>query len=165
MGKTQILSKKQIQQKLNRMAWQIFEANYQESTIIIAGINGNGFIIAERLSFIIKDISDIKILLTEIKINKKEPFNSPIELSIEDSDYTDKVVILVDDVLNSGKTMIYGVKHFLNVPVKKIITTALIDRMHHRFPIRSDYSGLVLSTSIKDHVAVDLGDNEGVYVE
>ena len=165
MGKTQILSKKQIQQKLNRMAWQIFEANYQESTIIIAGINGNGFIIAERLSFIIKDISDIKILLTEIKINKKEPFNSPIELSIEESDYTDKVVILVDDVLNSGKTMIYGVKHFLNAPVKKIITTALIDRMHHRFPIRSDYSGLVLSTSIKDHVAVDLGDNEGVYVE
>ena len=165
MGKTQILSKKQIQQKLNRMAWQIFEANYQESTIIIAGINGNGFIIAERLSFIIKDISDIKILLTEIKINKKEPFNSPIELSIEESDYTDKVVILVDDVLNSGKTMIYGVKHFLNAPVKKIITTALIDRMHHRFPIRSDYSGLVLSTSIKDHVAVDLGYNEGVYVE
>ncbi len=165
MGKTQILSKKQIQQKLNRMAWQIFEANYQESTIIIAGINGNGFIIAERLSFIIRDISDIKILLTEIKINKKEPFNSPIELSIEESDYTDKVVILVDDVLNSGKTMIYGVKHFLNAPVKKIITTALIDRMHHRFPIRSDYSGLVLSTSIKDHVAVDLGYNEGVYVE
>jgi pyrimidine operon attenuation protein/uracil phosphoribosyltransferase len=165
MGRTQILSEKQIQQKLNRMAWQIFEANYQESVIVIAGINGNGFIIAERLTSIIKSISDINVLLTEIKINKKEPFNSPIELTIDEADYSDKVVILVDDVLNSGKTMIYGVKHFLNAPVKKINTTALIDRMHHRFPIRTDYSGLVLSTSMKDHVAVELGDNEGVYVE
>lgn len=165
MNRTQILSEKQIQQKLNRMAWQIFEANYQESVIVIAGINGNGYVLAERLSKIIQDISDVKVLLTEIKIDKKEPFNSPIELSLTESDYSGKVVILVDDVLNSGKTMIYGVKHFLNAPVKKINTTALIDRMHHRFPIRTDYAGLVLSTSIKDHVAVELGTDEGVYVE
>ncbi|MCS5663122.1 MAG: phosphoribosyltransferase family protein [Flavobacteriales bacterium] len=165
MNRTQILSKQQIQQKLNRMAWQIFEANYQESVIIIAGINGNGFLIAQRLTAIIKEISDINVLLTEIKINKKEPFNSPIELSLKETDYVDKVVILVDDVLNSGKTMIYGVKHFLNVPVKKINTTALIDRKHPRFPIRTDYAGLVLSTSIKDHVAVELEANEGVYIE
>jgi len=165
MNRTQILSKQQIQQKLNRMAWQIFEANYQESVIIIAGINGNGFLIAQRLTAIIKEISDINVLLTEIKINKKEPFNSPIELSLNETDYIAKVVILVDDVLNSGKTMIYGVKHFLNVPVKKINTTALIDRKHPRFPIRTDYAGLVLSTSIKDHVAVELGVDEGVYIE
>lgn len=165
MGRTQILSKQQIQQKLNRMAWQIYEANYQEETIIIAGINGNGYQIAERLTSIIKEISSINVCLTEIKINKKEPFNSPIELSLSEKDYIGKVVILVDDVLNSGKTMIYGVKHFLNAPVKKINTTALIDRMHHRFPIRTDYAGLVLSTSIKDHVAVELGTNEGVYVD
>lgn len=165
MGRTQILSKQQIKQKLNRMAWQIYEANYQENTIIIAGINGNGYQIAERLTAIIKEISSINICLTEIKINKKEPFNTPIELSLSEQDYIGKVVILVDDVLNSGKTMIYGVKHFLNAPVKKINTTALIDRMHHRFPIRTDYAGLVLSTSIKDHVAVELGENEGVYVE
>ena len=165
MNRTQILSKKQIQQKLNRISWQIFESNYQESTIVIAGISGNGFVIAQRLTSIIKEISDIDVLLTEIKINKKEPFNSPIELSLEEKDYNEKVVILVDDVINSGKTMIYGVKHFLNVPVKKINTTALIDRKHPRFPIRTDYAGLVLSTSIKDHVAVELGDDEGVYVE
>ena len=165
MNRTQILSKKQIQQKLNRIAWEIFEANYQESVIVIAGISGNGFLIAQRLSSIIKEISEIEILLTEITINKKEPFNSPIELSLEEKDYTGKVVILTDDVINSGKTMIYGVKHFLNVPIKKINTTALIDRKHPRFPIRTDYAGLVLSTSIKDHVAVELGEDEGVYVE
>ena len=165
MNRTQILSKKQIQQKLNRIAWEIFEANYQESVIVIAGISGNGFLIAQRLSSIIKEISEIEILLTEITINKKKPFNSPIELSLEEKDYTGKVVILTDDVINSGKTMIYGVKHFLNVPIKKINTTALIDRKHPRFPIRTDYAGLVLSTSIKDHVAVELGEDEGVYVE
>jgi len=95
-----------------------------------------------------------------------ETFDALIEkLNIEEKDYNGKVVILADDVINSGKTMIYGVKHFLNVPVKKINTTALIDRKHLRFPIRTDYAGLVLSTSIKEHVAVELGENEGVYVE
>tara|TARA_B100000900_G_C20149421_1_gene541232 strand:+ start:95 stop:592 length:498 start_codon:yes stop_codon:yes gene_type:complete len=165
MKRTKILSAKQIQQKLNRIAWQIFESNYQESNIIIAGICGNGFVIAKRLASIIKEISDIDVLLTEIKINKNEPFNSLIKLSIKEKDYDGKVVILVDDVVNSGKTMIYGVKHFLNVPVKKINTTALIDRKHLRFPIRTDYAGLVLSTSIKEHVSVELGENEAVYVD
>ena len=165
MTKSKILNKKQIQQKLTRMAWQIYEANYQESEITIAGIKGNGFVIAERLAKIISDISEIEIHLTEIKINKKSPLDSPIKLRPENVNYTDQVVILVDDVLNSGKTMIYGVKHFLDIPVKKIYTTALVDRKHHRFPIRTDYSGLILSTSIKDHVAVELGDNEGAYLE
>jgi pyrimidine operon attenuation protein/uracil phosphoribosyltransferase len=165
MTKSKILNKKQIQQKLTRMAWQIYEANYEESEITIAGIKGNGFVIAERLAKIISDISEIEIHLTEIKINKKSPLDSPIKLSPENVNYTDQVVILVDDVLNSGKTMIYGVKHFLDIPVKKIYTTALVDRKHHRFPIRTDYSGLILSTSIKDHVAVELGDNEGAYLE
>jgi pyrimidine operon attenuation protein/uracil phosphoribosyltransferase len=165
MTKSKILNKKQIQQKLTRMAWQIYEANYEESEITIAGIKGNGFVIAERLAKIISDISEIEIHLTEIKINKKSPLDSPIIMSPENVNYTDQVVILVDDVLNSGKTMIYGVKHFLDIPVKKIYTTALVDRKHHRFPIRTDYSGLILSTSIKDHVAVELGDNEGAYLE
>ena len=107
----------------------------------------------------------ISTLVAEVTINKKEPFNSPIELNIKEEDFSNKVVILVDDVLNSGKTMIYGIKHFLKVPVKMIKVTALIDRKHHRFPIRTDYAGLVLSTSIKDHVAVELGDNEGVFIQ
>ena len=109
MNRTQILSAKQIQQKLNRIAWQIFESNYQESMIIIAGISGNGFLIAQRLASIIKEISDIDVLLTDITINKNEPFNSPIELNIKEKDYNGKVVILADDVINSGKTMIYCV--------------------------------------------------------
>ena len=165
MSRTQILSAKQIQQKLNRMAWELYEANYKESNIVIAGIIGNGYVIAERLKTIIEEISSINVILAEIKINKKEPFKIPIELNLSEDDYTGKAVILVDDVVNSGKTMIYGVKHFLNVPVKKINTTALVNRKHLRFPIRTDYAGLVLSTSIKEHVAVEFGAHEGAYIE
>jgi pyrimidine operon attenuation protein/uracil phosphoribosyltransferase len=164
MDRTQILGEHQIEQKLNRMAWQIYEANYKENTIIIAGISGKGFIIAKKLTDIIKQISTLNICLTEVKIDKKEPFKTPVELSIREKDYSNKVVILVDDVVNSGKTMIYGVKHFLNAPVKKINTSALIERMHHRFPIKTDYVGLVLSTSIKDHVDVELEENIGAYI-
>lgn len=165
MSRTQILTSQQIEQKLTRMAWQIYEAHYQESSIVLAGINGNGLVLANRLAKLIESISSISTLLAEVTIDKKEPFSSPIELNIKEEDFSNKVVILVDDVLNSGKTMIYGIKHFLSVPVKMIKITALIDRKHHRFPIRTDYSGLVLSTSIKDHVAVELGDNEGVFIQ
>tara|TARA_B110000444_G_scaffold94288_1_gene89187 strand:- start:118 stop:615 length:498 start_codon:yes stop_codon:yes gene_type:complete len=165
MKRTQILNKKQIHQKLNRIAWQVFESNYKEKQIIIVGISGNGYELAKRLSKIIKDISEINVLLAEISINKKEPFYSVTESNLNDTDYINNVVVLIDDVLNSGKTMIYAVKHFLNVPLKKIISISLIDRKHPRFPISSDYSGLVLSTSIKDHVAVELGTNDGVYLQ
>jgi pyrimidine operon attenuation protein/uracil phosphoribosyltransferase len=165
MNKTQILNKKQIHQKLNRIAWQIFESNYEENKVVIVGISGNGYELAKRLSHIIIDISEIEVQLAEININKKEPFYSITEIELDEKEYTNKVVILVDDVLNSGKTMIYAVKHFLNVPLKKIISVTLIDRKHHRFPIRTDYSGLVLSTSMKDHVTVKLGENDVVYLK
>ena len=165
MSRTQILTSLQIEQKLTRIAWQIYEANYQETSIILAGINGNGFLLAKRLVLLIESISSIKVIIAEVIINKRAPFNTPIKLDIKEVDFNDKVVVLVDDVLNSGKTMIYGVKHFLQTPVKVIKVTALIDRKHHRFPIRTDYSGLVLSTSIKDHIAVELGEYEGVYIE
>jgi|TARA_B110000977_G_scaffold154681_1_gene196593 pyrimidine operon attenuation protein/uracil phosphoribosyltransferase len=165
MNRTQILSCKQIEQKLTRMAWQIYEANYKETSIVLAGINGNGYVLSKRLAKLIESISSITVILTEVIIDKKELFNSPIQLSIGEQEFRDKVVVLVDDVLNSGKTMIYGVKHFLKTPVKMIKVTALIDREHHRFPIRTDYAGLVLSTSIKDHIAVELGEYEGVYLQ
>lgn len=165
MSRTQILTKLQIEQKLTRIAWQIYEANYQENTIIIAGINGNGFTLAKRLARLIETISSINVCITEVIINKKAPFDTPIKLDKNDLKFNNKVVVLVDDVLNSGKTMIYGVKYFLQTSVKSINVSALIDRKHHRFPIRTDYAGLVLSTSIKEHIAVELGTNEGVFVE
>ena len=74
MNRTQILTRQQIKQKLTRMAWQIYEANYKESSIVLAGINGNGFVLAERLAKLIQSISSINVILTEVIINKKRAF-------------------------------------------------------------------------------------------
>ena len=164
-AKSKILGVREIDQKIKRLAWQLYENNVLEKEIIVVGISERGLILAKQLAAHIQEISKIKTKLAHLELDKDNPYNKEVTLNLEEKEYVEKVVILVDDVLNSGKTMIYGVKHFLNAPVKKINTTALIDRMHHRFPIRTDYAGLVLSTSMKDHVAVELGPNEGVYVE
>ena len=146
------------------VAIKFYKKKGNRTSKILISKHGKGEKFEEEL-YSLKEISKINVLLTEIKINKKKPFNSAIKLNINEKKYLNRVIILVDDVVNSGKTMIYGVKHFLNAPVKKITTTALIDRKHLRFPIRTDFAGLVLSTSIKEHVAVELGENEAVYVE
>ena len=100
--------------------------------------------------------------LTELVINKEQPFSNDISVSLGVDDYKEKVVILIDDVLNSGKTMIYGVKHFLNVPLKKLNTAVLLDRQHNRFPIKADYVGTSLSTTIQEHITVELNETESV---
>lgn len=162
MNKTQILNHRQIEQKFNRIAWQIFEDNANEKDIVIAGINGNGYEIAKSITAILEKISDIKVNLTEVVINKESPFSNDISVGLEIDDYKDKVVILIDDVLNSGKTMIYGVKHFLNVSLKKLNTAVLLDRQHNRFPIKADYVGTSLSTTIQEHITVEFHEGENI---
>jgi pyrimidine operon attenuation protein/uracil phosphoribosyltransferase len=164
--KTQILHHQDIIRKLKRIAWQIYESNYQETEIVLAGINGNGYKIAQLLAKDISDISGINILLAEIKIDKDKPFNHAISSNIAKEEFNEKTVILVDDVLNSGKTMIYGVKFFLEGPLNKLNTVVLVDRNHHRFPIKSDYTGLRLSTSSQEHVLVVMEeDNYQVFLQ
>jgi pyrimidine operon attenuation protein/uracil phosphoribosyltransferase len=153
-SKTLILDHDKIIQKVNRIAYQIFEDNYTEKEIIIAGIAPKGYQFAQLLSETLEKISKIKIQLVELKINKENPIESKIELSINEKDLSDKVIIVVDDVLNSGKTLIYGVNYFLNGPIKKLSTAVLVNRNHRRFPISADYVGTSLSTTLQDHVEV-----------
>jgi len=153
-SKTLILDHDKIIQKVNRIAYQIFEDNYTEKEIIIAGIAPKGYQFAKLLSETLEKISKIKIQLVELKINKDNPIESKIELSINEKDLSDKVIIVVDDVLNSGKTLIYGVNYFLNGPIKKLSTAVLVNRNHRRFPISADYVGTSLSTTLQDHVEV-----------
>ena len=154
-SKTLILDHDRIIQKVNRIAYQIFEDNYTEKEIIIAGIAPKGFQFAELLSETLKSISKIKIQLVELKIKKDNPIDSKIELSLNEKDLSDKVIIVVDDVLNSGRTLIYGVNYFLNGPIKKLSTAVLVNRNHRRFPISADYVGVSLSTTLQDHVEVN----------
>ena len=163
MEKTLVLNKRQLAQKIDRLAWQIYEQNYKEKEIIIAGIANKGVLIAKRIAEKLTDISTVKLTLATIKLDKDNPYNE-IEVDINEKEYKDKVLILVDDVLNSGETLMYGAKYFLSVPLKKLSTIVLVDRNHNRFPIKADFVGLSLSTTLKEHISVELEKNEGVYL-
>ncbi|MFL2586555.1 MAG: phosphoribosyltransferase family protein [Flavobacteriaceae bacterium] len=153
-----ILTPEQIENKLERIAYQILEANGDNQTIIIAGVVSNGFAVAKRIIHHLKANSSKEILSCEIIINKKNPRN-PIQTTLTSNDYKDKSVVLVDDVLHSGTTLIYAVKHFLSVPLKQCKTAVLVDRNHKKFPIKADYKGVSLSTSINENVAVQVKPN------
>ncbi|CAM1368984.1 phosphoribosyltransferase family protein [Tenacibaculum xiamenense] len=153
-----ILDNTQVEQKIKRIAYQVYETNSTENQIVIAGISKNGYILAEKLAKVITDISPIQTILCEVFIDKKNPINS-VSTSIEKDEYKNKALVLVDDVLNSGTTLIYAVKHFLDVPLKKFKTAVLVDRNHKKYPVKADFKGISLSTSIKEHVSVEF-DNE-----
>jgi pyrimidine operon attenuation protein/uracil phosphoribosyltransferase len=161
-----ILDKHQIQQKLNRIAYQIWEDNLDEEEIIIAGIAELGFTIARRIKDIVEKISGIRVLLMRIELDKDSThLQAATDLPMEQC--SGKVIILVDDVLNSGKTLAYGIGVFLDVPLKKIRTVVLVDRSHRVFPISPDYTGLEIATVLKEHVEVILNEEtqeEAVYL-
>jgi pyrimidine operon attenuation protein/uracil phosphoribosyltransferase len=162
MNKTLVLNAQQMEQKLRRMAWEIYEQNYQEERIILAGIVKRGYIIAERMAAILSEISSMEVVLVKVTVDKENPISHPP--IVEEVNYENQVVVLIDDVQKSGKTLMYGAQHFLQAPVKKLMTAVLIDRHYKRFPIQADVIGLALSTTLQEHVSVELGEEEAVYL-
>ena len=156
---TVILNHQQITNKIRRIAYQIYESNVEESEIILAGIDKNGYVLAKKLKTVLARISTIEPILCKVVIDKKNPLNK-VETSIVESDYKNKSVILIDDVLNSGTTLAYGIKHFLNVPLKQFKTAVLVNRNHKKYPVKADYKGISLSTSLHEHVTIDLEGNK-----
>ncbi|RKR85364.1 pyrimidine operon attenuation protein/uracil phosphoribosyltransferase [Mucilaginibacter gracilis] len=161
-----VLNKQQIQQKIDRMAYQVLEDNLDEDDIIIAGILPRGNFVAERLKLILDGIAPFKSKLITLDLDKNSSsLKAKINVDIEEC--TNKVIILVDDVLSSGKTLAYGLGVFLDVPLKKMRTLVLIDRNHKIFPIATDFTGIALSTVLKEHVDVVLnepGEEDAVYL-
>jgi len=161
-----ILKHQEIQYKIRRMAFQIYEANVDEKEIIIAGIEGVGLNFAEKLVHVLAKITEAHITLCIVKMKKSNPLERDIITSLEESEYRNKSIVLVDDVLNSGTTLIYGVHHFLKSPLKQLKTAVLVNRNHKKYPVKADYKGISLSTSLNEHVRVDLsGKDFGVYLE
>lgn len=146
-----ILNDRQINHKIKRIAFQIYESNLDEERIVLAGIANKGYKFAKKLKAEVEAISPIKILLCEVIINKKQPLEV-IQTSLSPEEYANQSVILVDDVLNSGTTLIYGVRHFLNVPLKQFKTAVLVDRSHKKYPVKADFKGISLSTSLSETV-------------
>jgi len=156
-----ILDKKQIQQKINRMAYQILEDNINEKEIVLAGIWDRGYKLALRLKTVLTEISDLTVTMLRIDLEKE---NSCLTATtdVEPVKVKNKVIILVDDVLNSGKTLAYGFGVFLNTPHKKIRTVVLVDRSHKIYPVATDFVGLQMATVLKEHDVA--GQEDGVYL-
>ncbi|MAU63893.1 MAG: phosphoribosyltransferase [Flavobacteriaceae bacterium] len=154
-----ILNQDKIDKIIKRIAFQIHENNQNESEIFLIGIHKNGYILSKLIQKELKTISNSKINLCCLKINKKNPFKN-IEFDFDLVQIKNKSIVLIDDVLNSGKTLIYGVKYLLEIPLSNFNTAVLIDRNHKKFPIKIDFKGISLSTSIKENVNVVFDKNK-----
>jgi len=164
MNITTILTHEEIKHKVRRIAYQIYESNVNETELVIAGIADNGFKFAQRLQKILEEISDLKIILCEVTMDKKAPQNT-VKTSLDPELYRNKSVVLADDVLNSGTSLIYGVKHFLEVPLARFKTAVLVNRNHKKYPIKADFKGISLSTSLHEHIEVNFGTKDYAQLE
>jgi len=148
-----ILNHTEISHKIRRIAYQIYESNANETDIIIAGIEENGIILAQKITEELINISPLKVVVCKVKINKTNVFEG-VKTSLSPYEYKDKSLILVDDVLHTGSTLMYAVKHFLEVPLNQFKTAVLVDRNHKKFPVKVDFKGISLSTSFQNNVEV-----------
>lgn len=159
-----ILDSNQINQKILRLSWQVFEDNFSEKEIVLVGIGEQGLLIAEQVKFHLNTISKLKTTVFIIDVDRDKPFNK-VSTELTENDYKNKVIILIDDVLHSGKTLTYAFKTFLDTSVKKMAVLVLINRSHNTFPVKANYVGLSLSTTLKEYIEVELkGSNKGVYL-
>lgn len=162
-----ILTNKHIDQKLDRLAYQILEDNYDESVVVFLGINKNGLRFAKFLQEAYSKIADVNTALGSIKLNASEPLETDIEIDIDMESLDNKSVIIVDDVANTGRTIFYATKPLMQFLPKKVQVAVLVDRKHKQFPIEVDYVGLSLATTLKEHIRVDLSrkTSKAVYLE
>ncbi|PRP65803.1 phosphoribosyltransferase domain-containing protein [Nonlabens agnitus] len=151
----EILNHEQVNHKIRRIAYQIAEVYMEHDEIILAGIADGGYVLARRLKDQLEHICEFQITLCEVKMDKKNPL-AEIHTSLSPDKYKEKGIVLCDDVLNSGTTLIYAVRHFLNVPLKKFKTAVLVNRNHKKFPVKADFKGISLSTTMEEHITVIL---------
>lgn len=157
--RTLIMNSRQVNQRLNRLAWQVYEQCSDEQEIVVAGIAPNGFKLAGKIAAILGTISPIRVQLVELLISKESPLESPPVFKGDENALAGKPVVVVDDVSNSGQTLMYGVRYFLSFPVKSIHTLVLVDRDHNRFPVQTNFVGLSLATMMMEHISVEMEPN------
>ena len=162
--KKYILSKEVVEKKLRRMAYEILENNIDEKEIILAGIRESGSVVARVIQKMLGEISSIKTEFITITLDKKEPTDVSLSTSF---DFNEKVIIVIDDVCNSGKTLLYALKPFIAFHPKKIQILVLVERTHTSFPVRPDYVGLSIATTIQEHIFVEVKGEEvtGAYLK
>jgi pyrimidine operon attenuation protein/uracil phosphoribosyltransferase len=163
--KNLILDAAQVKQKIRRMAFEIYENNFKEKNLVLAGIDGQGYVLAGLLAKEVEAVAELEVSLVKVTLDKLAPQQGEVTLDCDIKAVKKKCIIVVDDVLNTGRTLAYGLKPFLDTEVKKIETAVLVNRSHTLFPIYPQYTGYELSTTIKDHVVVMLGKDAAVYLK
>jgi len=160
-----ILDRNQVLQKIKRIAYEIYEHNFQEDEIILAGVDDKGHLLARMIMEQLNLIASIKTQLVKVSVDKFARVQSQVQLDCSPDQFENKCIVLVDDVLNSGRTLVYCLKPFLEIQVKKVETAVLVNRSHKMFPVSADYNGYELSTTLKEHVDVRLSEQDmGVYL-
>jgi pyrimidine operon attenuation protein / uracil phosphoribosyltransferase len=155
--KSSILDKDAVRRKIKRMALEVAEQNTGETELIIAGIVGNGEVVARCIAAELQKLVSLTVTVATIHLNKREP--SAVSLS-DSLSFQNKVIIIADDVANTGRTMFFALKPFLNSSPKKLQTLVLVERSHKQFPIQSDYSGLTIATTLQEHISVEAAGEE-----
>lgn len=153
----QIMTAEVANKKLRRMALQVVEQNYNEPQLILIGIKASGSVIAEKIGEYLKEVFSGEVVILELSMDKKNPLNISLDWTM---DLNDKTIILIDDVANSGRTMLYALKPLLNQLPKKVQTLALVERTHKSFPVDVDYVGYSISTTLDEHILVEVEDGE-----
>lgn len=159
---TRVLNAAQVKQKILRMAYEIYENNFSEKSIVFAGIDGQGYALAKILAQEVEAISSLKTTLIRVSLDKFSPVQSDVTLDVKPTVLKKKTLVLVDDVLNTGRTLAYALKPLLEIEVKRIEVAVLVNRHHPVFPIVPTYSGLALATTLSEHVEVRLGKDAAV---
>jgi pyrimidine operon attenuation protein/uracil phosphoribosyltransferase len=159
-----ILDGKQLDQRIKRISFEIYENNIDEKSIVLAGISENGFALAKLFQKQVDKISPLKSEVVKININKAAPFSNETKLTSSIDSITGKSIILIDDVLNTGKTAAFALKTLLDTNVKKIEFAVIVNRSHKLFPVYPKYRGYELATAISENVEVLLTKNKGVYL-
>ncbi len=158
----QILDRAQTLQKIKRIAYEVYENNFEEEEIILAGIWDRGYILATMIEKELVKICSFKVKIVKVTLDKFTPTQTEISLDCDSDCLYKKSVIVVDDVLNSGKTLIYSLKPFLNIEIKKLKIAVLVKRSYRSFPVSADYVGYSLSTTVQEHIEVVLDDEEKI---
>lgn len=152
-----ILDKERIQWKLQRMAYQVWEHNSSEDAVTLIGIEGSGLAVANNLAARLQQISPLKVEVIPVKLNKKKPLSKEINIA---QDLTGKSIVLVDDVANSGKTLLYALRPVMDYETKKILIAVLVERKHKSFPVSPDIVGHSVATTIQEHIEVETEQDE-----
>jgi pyrimidine operon attenuation protein/uracil phosphoribosyltransferase len=158
-----ILDAQRIERKLLRMAWQIWEHNSEQSSVTLIGIAGSGTAVARKLAAHLQAISPLTVTVLELELSKKSPLEAPITLT---GAIRDSSLVLVDDVANSGRTLLYALKPILDAAPEKILIAVLVDRKHKSFPVNPDIIGHQVATTLQENIIVTLTDGSmAAYLE